>query len=376
MPQVDAGPYLGPPAPPLRGLRRTAVGRRQGGRGDRGTGLRPAPAAAFGSDRLHRADTCVCGQCGALTRAAFPAGVSSPVQYGPRLAATVAYLQNAHFLPEQRLAEILLDLFHAPLCGGTVAALTRKAAERWESFAERVQDLLRSRMAVKHLDETGFRIEGRLQWLHVLCTSPLTFYYVEPGRGAVLSGLSGCLVHNHWQTYCKRPGVLHGMCNAHHLRELQALVEIDGEDWARRMQQVLRRARRARRAAELAREQGVPLPRSLLARIERRYDRLLEQALAYHARLPGLPAGAQEAAAGTQSGVAAAGPQGVGAALLGRLRGAVYEQPGGAGHAHDEAAHEDLGVFPDGAGSAGLRDRCAACCRRRGSRAGTVSKRC
>ena len=172
----------------------------------------------------------------------------------------------------------------------------------------------------------------------------------------MLSGLSGCLVHDHWQTYCKRPGVLHAMCNAHHLRELQALVEIDGEDWARRMQQLLRRARRARRAAELAREQCVPLPRSLLARIERRYDRLLEQALAYHARLPGLPAGAQEAAAGTQSGVVAAGPQGVAAALLGRLRGAVYEQPGGAGHAHDEAAHEDLGVFPDGAGSAGLRD--------------------
>ena len=94
-------------------------------------------------------------------------------------------------------------------------------------------------------------------------------------------------------------GVLHGMCNAHHFRELQAFVDLAGEDWARRLQQLLRRAHRA---VGIAREKGFRCRGSLLEHIRRRYDRLLDEALAYHRALEPLKvpqpgaAGAQEAA--------------------------------------------------------------------------------
>jgi transposase len=236
----------------------------------------------------HRAHACRCGQCGSTTRAAFPEGVKAPAQYGPRLAATAVYLQNFHFLPEDRLAELLRELFDVTLCAATVAAMTGKAAERWRGFAERIGAWIGTVARVKHLDETGFRICGRTQWLHVLCTPLLTFYRTSARRGAVGEGLTGCLVHDHWASYFRLGGVLHGLCNAHHLRELQALVKIDKEAWARRMQRLLRRAARAVRIAQ---EQGVPLPRSLLERIRRRYDRLLEEALAYHRGLEPLASG-------------------------------------------------------------------------------------
>jgi hypothetical protein len=32
------------------------------------------------------------------------------------------------------------------------------------------------------------------------------------------------------------------LCNAHHLRELKALIDLEKEDWARKMQRLLRRA--------------------------------------------------------------------------------------------------------------------------------------
>ncbi len=233
----------------------------------------------------HRAHAGRCEHCGAVTRAAFPEGVSAPVQYGPRIAATAVYLQNAHFLPEERLSQVLSDLFGAPLCRATLAAMSRKAAERWRGFAGQVRERIASAAAVKHLDETGFRVGGSTQWLHVLSTPLLTFYRASAGRGEMFEGLAGCLVHDHWQSYFTLEGVVHAMCNAHHLRELQALVEIEREDWAGRMQRLLRRAHRAMR---IARGLEIELPQSLRERIERRYDRLLEEALAFHEAQPPL----------------------------------------------------------------------------------------
>jgi transposase len=37
---------------------------------------------------------------------------------------------------------------------------------------------------VKHMDETGFRIGGKTQWLHIASTLWLTFYRTSPKRGS------------------------------------------------------------------------------------------------------------------------------------------------------------------------------------------------
>jgi hypothetical protein len=82
-----------------------------------------------------------------------------------------------------------------------------------------------------------------------------------------------------------KTNVLHALCNAPHLRELKALVQIEKEDWARRMQRLLRRACHA---TKLAHEQGVPLKRRLIALIERCYDTVLAEGKAFHEAQPAL----------------------------------------------------------------------------------------
>src|SRR5580700_6521163 len=232
----------------------------------------------------HRAHRCCCAACGTHTRANFPEGVKAPVQYGARIAAFVVYLLHYQMLPEKRLAELMADLFGVRLTTATIAAMGRACAVRFQGFVTAVRDLVAA-AAVKHLDETGLRIGGKTQWLHIASTILLTFYRVSPKRGSMPENLTGIAVHDHWKPYYTLTGILHALCNAHHLRELKALVEIEKEDWARKMQRMLRRACHA---TNLAHEQGVRLQPRLIALIERCYDTILAEGLAFHQAQPAL----------------------------------------------------------------------------------------
>ena len=242
----------------------------------------PAPQPIFVTE--HRAHVCCCARCGAPTQAPFPEGVAAPVQYGTRICAFVVYLLHGHFLPEDRLAELMRDLFGVSLVPATIARMSRSCAHRLRSFAEAVRQQVTA-AKVKHLDETGFRLGGKTQWLHIASTILLTFYRVCSKRGSLWEGVVGIVVHDHWKPYYTMKGVLHGLCNAHHLRELKALIEIDQEKWARKMQILLRRACHA---TNLARERGVPLKPRFIARIQRRYDAIVAEGLAFHQAKPAL----------------------------------------------------------------------------------------
>jgi transposase len=232
----------------------------------------------------HRAHGCRCAACGRQTRSAFPDWVTAPVQYGQRIGAVVLYLLHYQLLPEQRLAALMADVFGVPLVTATIARISQDCAERFQGLAAAVRDRVAA-APVKHLDETGFRIGGRTQWLHIASTTLLTFYRVSTRRGSLLANLTGIVVHDHWKPYYTLTGVLHALCNAHHLRELKALVEIEKEDWACRMQRLLRRACHA---VNLAREQDVPLKPRLIALIERRYIAIVADGLAFHEAQPAL----------------------------------------------------------------------------------------
>jgi transposase len=232
----------------------------------------------------HRAHACRCAACGTQTRGEFPAGVSAPVQYGKRIGAFVLYLLHYQLLPEKRLAMLMADLFGVKLVTATIARISQDCAQRFQGFADAVREHVAA-APVKHMDETGFRIGGKTQWLHIASTALLTFYRTAAKRGSLLANVTGIVVHDHWKPYYTMAGVLHALCNAHHLPELKALVEIEKEDWAAKMQRLLRRACHA---TNLARERGVPLKPALIALIERCYDGILAEGLAFHEAQPAL----------------------------------------------------------------------------------------
>jgi transposase len=154
------------------------------------------------------------------------------LQYGQQIAAFVLYLLHYQLLPEKRLAVLMADLFGVKLVTATIARISQNCAGRFQDFAEALRNHVAA-APVKHMDETGFRIGGKTQWLHVASTAWLTFYRTAAKRGSLLANVTGIVVHDHWKPYYTMTGVLHALCNAHHLRELKALVEIEKEDWAK-----------------------------------------------------------------------------------------------------------------------------------------------
>ena len=216
-----------------------------------GSGLAGAPLAAVTRRQVfeippiaarvteHRLNTRRCG-CGAVTCADAPAGVDAPVQYGPRLAAIVVYLLVAQFGAQKRVAQAVGDLFGVPISQGSVAALTARAAVRLEDgFLAAIRTALAAAPLV-HFDETGFRVAGRLHWVHSASTGKYSLLYVHPKRGrdaidagGVLPAFTGIAVHDAWAPYDCYPQATHALCCAHLLRELTAAGELDpSATWA------------------------------------------------------------------------------------------------------------------------------------------------
>ena len=90
---------------------------------------------------------------------------------------------------------------------------------------------------LKHMDETGFRISGETQCLHIASPATLTFYRVCAKRGSLSANVVGTVMHDHWKPYFNY-GKIHVLCNAHHLRELTRAWEQDGQQWAKHMHEL------------------------------------------------------------------------------------------------------------------------------------------
>lgn len=233
----------------------------------------------------HQGSVYRCTQCRCVTKAAFPDGVVSATQYGERLKAAAVYLNIQQLIPEDRTAQALSDLFGAPLiCPASIVAWVAKTAQGLERVYERIGECV-AEAKVRHLDETGYRIAGKLHWLHTTSSLAFTLYRAEDKRGRVPEGLDGgVVVHDHFTPYRRMGEVEHAFCNAHILRELQSLIEFDKEPWAVLMRDMLLKANDA---VHEACAKGVrALAPDQLAVFLARYWAAVRLGLAFHRQLP------------------------------------------------------------------------------------------
>jgi transposase len=201
-----------------------------------------------------------CPCCGTRNRGSWPAHITGNVQYGRRFKAFCLYLLNYQLLPYQRAGELLSALFGYQPGGGTLQSILDHAYVTLEPIEAVIKAAIRG-SPVGHGDETGIRVDGQTKWLHVFSTLTYTYYYWSQHRGqkahradGLLPAYQGILMHDAYRSYFLYAYV-HALCNAHLLRELQAIYETDQtQRWAPQLMRLLRTAWALVKAAQDAEE--------------------------------------------------------------------------------------------------------------------------
>jgi len=174
----------------------------------------------------------------------FPDGVTEPAQYGSTVKAHSVYMSQFQLIPLARVEDHFHDQLGLPLSKGSISNWNVLAYQKLQSFEEWARRSLIASLC-NNADETGINVGGKRVWLHSVSNEKVTLFHPDEKRGqaamdrmGVLPSFRGVLMHDHWKPYFGYE-CIHALCNAHHLRELEAAVEFDSQKWANKMQDLL-----------------------------------------------------------------------------------------------------------------------------------------
>lgn len=118
--------------------------------------------------------------------------------------------------------------------------------ENLKSVQENIKSSIINSQGAVHFDETGISIDKKRQWLHVASNDKYTYYEAHEKRGKkavddinILPNFNGTAVHDCWKTYHQYSNCDHALCNAHILRELNGISELEKQKWAEPMKNLL-----------------------------------------------------------------------------------------------------------------------------------------
>lgn len=237
----------------------------------------------------HLAEKKICPVCQAENRGVFPEEVKGPVQYGSGVESWAAYFTHQHFVSVERTAEIFEDLVNHRVSEAIILGAGKKLADCVQPATEEIKTRLCG-AEVLNVDESGLRVKGKLHWLHVASTEQFTHYEIHEKRGreateeaGILPNFDGIAIHDHWKPYFGYTQCEHGLCNAHHLRELNYIERQYGQVWAGDMATLLCDIKQV---VEAMQEKADRLPPEQIQLFEQRYDTLIEVGYAANPRPP------------------------------------------------------------------------------------------
>ena len=174
--------------------------------------------------------TCSC--CGTVTTAAIPADIRA-VHVGPRLTAMMAFMAGAQGDSQRTIETFVETVIGVPIALGSVANLQQEMSDALAIAYQQARQAV-AEADVKHLDETGWKEQGKKRWLWTGAIASAVVFLIHPRRNLTalkdLLGqtMSGILCSDRWCVYDHWPLDRRQVCWAHLKRNWEKLVERGG----------------------------------------------------------------------------------------------------------------------------------------------------
>ncbi len=180
----------------------------------------------------YQGHTRTCSCCGHATHAPIPAAIRAH-SIGPGLAAALNYFAGCHHVSQRGLEDVAETLFEVPVSLGKVANLQKEMSQALQPAHEEVMAAVRE-ASVKNVDETSWKLSGKLCWLWVAATKTVALFVIHRSRGvegliALLGNwVGGVIGSDRWSAYGQLDIRQRQLCWAHLKRDFQKIVDRGG----------------------------------------------------------------------------------------------------------------------------------------------------
>jgi len=171
-----------------------------------------------------------------------------------------AWLHNGLGVTIWQVVSVLGQHLHFRLSEGGLSDAWSRLANVLVAWYDQIGHQVKA-SGVLHADETGWRVNGKTQWLWCFTTKEATFYMINRSRGSpalskfFTQAFDGVLVTDFWPAYNAVASAARQTCMVHLFRELDKVSETDDSRLWRAFSKKL--GRLLRDAIRLSRRDGL-----------------------------------------------------------------------------------------------------------------------
>ena len=178
---------------------------------------------------IHR---CYCKKCDKIVEPEIDDALPN-ARFGLKLMLLIMILKLDSRIPSNKIVSLLDSVFHIKISDGEIYSILNQLSEAFGDYYSGLEQKIREAL-VKYVDETGWRINGKNNWLWIFINDEVALYIVRKRRNhkvpyELLGNQEGKTVVSDrlisYDEFQKKSGCDHQICWTHLLRNSKDLAE-------------------------------------------------------------------------------------------------------------------------------------------------------